>query len=57
MLGAGSSFTLCPINDIIFTQDNTDSTVTDLDSELERGFPVSLVSTSVLSTAVARLSL
>ena len=53
MLVSGLSFNLCPINDSISTQDNTDKTVTDLNYVLEKVFPVSLVSTSGLYTSVS----
>ena len=51
MLGAISSFNLCPRNDFILTQVNIDNTVNDLSSGTERWFPESLVSISVLFTA------
>ena len=57
MLGAGSSFNLCPRNDLIITQENTDNPVTDLNSGVEIGFTKSLVSTSVIYTTVASLAL
>ena len=52
VLGSSSSFTLSPINDLVITQDSTDNPVTELNYLVERGFPVSSVSTSVLSTGV-----
>ena len=57
VFGSGSSLALCPRNDFIITQDNTDNPVNYLKSGVERIFPVSLVSFIVLSTAVASLSL
>ena len=57
MLGAGSSLTLCQINDFIITQDNTYNPVTYFNYGLERDFPVSLVSASVISTAVTSMAL
>ena len=52
VLGAGLLLALCPINHLIITQENTDNQVTNFNSEVERGFPASLVSTSVLYTVV-----
>ena len=52
MLGAGSSFSTCP-KYFIHTKYIKDNPVTDLDSGVERGFPVSLVLTSVIYTSVA----
>ena len=52
MLGTGSSFTLCTINQSILTQHNTDNSVTNLNYGVDRGFPSSLMLDSVLSTAV-----
>ena len=57
MLGDGSSLILCPINAFILTQDNIYNPVTNLDFGAERGFPASLVSTSVLSNADVSLSM
>ena len=57
MLGAVSYFTLCPRNDFILTQDNTDNKVTNLNSGLHRGFTASLVRTSVMSTVDVSMAL
>ena len=50
MLDYGSSFNLCPRNYSILTQRNTYNSVAYLNSGVVRGFPVSLLSASVIST-------
>ena len=57
MLGSGSYLTLCPRNDLILTQDNTDNKVTHLKSGVHRGFTASLVSIGVLYTVVDSMAL
>ena len=49
MVYSASSFTLCPINESVLTQNNPNYSAKDLNFEVEIGFPAKLMSANILS--------